>query len=334
MNKYQKFGIALGIVGLSFLAVASAGAATLVLSPSAKTVNVGDTFTAQVLLDTQGQAVDGVDVHALNYNPYNLKMVQIQPGTLMANTVANSADTTNGKILFSQITNPGSTYTGNGVLATVTFKALVAGTTNVTFDFTLGGTTNSNVASQGNNILTSVVNGAFTINNAGGSNAGVGSPVPVGNPGGSTGGNGGNSGGNGGYSGGSNPTSMSLAQLLALLAQLKAQLKALVLQAIARGIKLPPGLAESLGIYPSTGVTAGFTRNLVVGMSGADVISLQKFLNSHGFVIAASGPGSPGYEVSVFGLKTKAALIKYQASVGLPATGYFGALTRAKVSAQ
>jgi uncharacterized surface protein with fasciclin (FAS1) repeats len=34
-----------------------------------------------------------------------------------------------------------------------------------------------------------------------------------------------------------------------------------------------------------------------------------------------------------FGSLTKSALIRYQASVGLPATGYFGALTRANLSA-
>ena len=231
-------------------------------------------------------------------------------------------DISKRQIVFSQITNGGSTYTGSGKLATLTFKALVAGMGNVTFDFTPGATTDSNVASQGNDILSSVVNGKFTINNTAGSSAGTGS---VGNSAGSIG------------SGPTTTTSgMSMTDLLALLNQLKAQLKALVIQAIARGIKLPAGLAESLGINPSTGVATGagsFVRDLTVGMSGNDVLALQQFLNNHGFVIVATGPGSPGYEVIYFGLKTKAALIKFQAANGLPATGYFGPMTRAKVNA-
>jgi peptidoglycan hydrolase-like protein with peptidoglycan-binding domain len=342
MNKYKNVGIILGIVGLSLAFAASASAATLVLSPSAQAVNVGDTFTVQVLLDTQGQPIDGVDLQALNYNPYNLQVqdadlstvgAQIQPGTLMPNTVANTVDTTNGKIVFSQITNGGSTYTGSGVLATVTFKALVAGTANVTFGFTPGVTTDSNVASKGNDILSSVINGVFTINNAGTSNPGTGSSGGTTSSG--TGGTTSSSGTGGIYTSTGGGSSSSLSDLLALLAQLKAQLKALVLQAIARGIPLPPGLAESLGINVSGQgqVTSyQFTRNLMLGMSGDDVMALQRFLNGHGFVIVATGSGSPGNEIIVFGPKTQAALAKYQASVGLPATGYFGPMTRAKLT--
>jgi peptidoglycan hydrolase-like protein with peptidoglycan-binding domain len=290
-----------------------------------------------VLLNTQGQPIDGVDIQALNYNPYNLQLidadvlapgVQIQAGSLMPNTVANSVDTMNGKIVFSQITNGGSTYTGSGTLATMTFKALIAGTASISFNFTPGATTDSNVASQGNDILSSVANGTFTINNAGGSTSGTGSAG-----GGNTGGNGTGQTGGGGNSG-SIGSGTSLSDLLALLNQLKAQLKALVLQAIARGIKLPVGLAESLGIYPTTGgnqAAYNFTRNFGIGASGSDVLALQKFLNTHGFAIAASGPGSPGSEVIYFGARTQTALAKYQAANGLPASGYFGALTRGKI---
>jgi hypothetical protein len=172
---FYKFGQIAGMSVFLFLFAAGAKAATLSLSPATQTVNVGDTLTVQVLLDTQGANIDGLDIQALNYNPYNLQLIsaaaagqpaQIQAGTLMPNTLANSVDTTNGKILFSQITNPGSTYSGSGVLATLNFKALVAGNTKLTFDFTPGGTTQSDVASQGNNILTSVVNGQYVINNS------------------------------------------------------------------------------------------------------------------------------------------------------------------------
>jgi len=83
----------------------------------------------------------------------------------------------------------------------------------------------------------------------------------------------------------------------------------------------------------STGTGAAvsaFVRNLELGMSGADVKALQVYLNTHGYVIASSGAGSPGNETTKFGGATKAALIKFQKANGItPAAGYFGPKTRA-----
>lgn len=76
-----------------------------------------------------------------------------------------------------------------------------------------------------------------------------------------------------------------------------------------------------------------FTRDLEEGMEGDDVLVLQVFLNTKGFLVAQSGAGSPGAESKYFGARTKAALAKYQASVGIaPAAGYFGPKTRAYVA--
>jgi peptidoglycan hydrolase-like protein with peptidoglycan-binding domain len=75
--------------------------------------------------------------------------------------------------------------------------------------------------------------------------------------------------------------------------------------------------------------SAVFTRNLELNDSGADVRALQQWLNAHGFIIATTGPGSPGSETSIFGTHTYLALIKLQKSRGLPQTGYLGPLTRA-----
>ncbi|HAO64589.1 TPA: hypothetical protein DCQ44_01250 [Candidatus Taylorbacteria bacterium] len=78
-----------------------------------------------------------------------------------------------------------------------------------------------------------------------------------------------------------------------------------------------------------------FTRNLTVGSVGADVMELQKVLNSNpATVVSASGVGSVGMESSYFGSLTKAALAKWQAANNIaPAIGYFGPLTRAAVNA-
>ena len=77
-----------------------------------------------------------------------------------------------------------------------------------------------------------------------------------------------------------------------------------------------------------------FTRDLTLGSTGDDVMQLQKFLNSHGAMVASSGADVSGSESTYFGAKTKAALAAYQAANGIsPAVGYFGPITRAKVNA-
>ena len=76
-----------------------------------------------------------------------------------------------------------------------------------------------------------------------------------------------------------------------------------------------------------------FTRDLSLGLVGEDVKALQQYLNNHGFLVAALGPGSKGQEVEIFGPLTKAALIKLQQAYNLPSFGYFGPLTRQLVNA-
>lgn len=75
-----------------------------------------------------------------------------------------------------------------------------------------------------------------------------------------------------------------------------------------------------------------FTRDLKLGMTGTDVRSLQVFLNTHGYTVAAADAGSIGQETTYFGPATQAALIRYQRVNNItPAIGYFGPVSRAAV---
>lgn len=75
-------------------------------------------------------------------------------------------------------------------------------------------------------------------------------------------------------------------------------------------------------------------RNLQYGDRLEDVRTLQKILNANGFVVAASGGGSPGKESTFFGPATKRALIAFQKAKGItPTSGYYGPKTRAAMSA-
>lgn len=92
---------------------------------------------------------------------------------------------------------------------------------------------------------------------------------------------------------------------------------------------------SGVGVVPVTSSVYKyvFTRNLQLGMTGADVKELQKFLNNNGFVVAPEGPGSLGNETETFGALTKQSLIKFQLSKQIePAVGYFGPITRGIVN--
>lgn len=75
-----------------------------------------------------------------------------------------------------------------------------------------------------------------------------------------------------------------------------------------------------------------FIRELQSRSTGDDVKELQKYLNSHGFLIAKEGPGSPGNETKLFGALTRNALIRYQQAHKIRTTGILGPLTRASIN--
>lgn len=84
-------------------------------------------------------------------------------------------------------------------------------------------------------------------------------------------------------------------------------------------------------IFMSVGVVNAetFTKDLIVGSEGDQVAALQTLLIEKGFDIPSISKGvvAKGY----FGVQTKNALIAYQKSVGLPAFGFFGKMTRHEI---
>ncbi len=287
--------IAIGLL-LPFLA----SAATLSVSPSSQSVNVGDTFSVVVNLDTQGASIDGVDLRYLNYNPGLLQLqdanasvsgVQIAPGSLMSMTLANSVDTNFGRITFSQVTAGGNKYRGSGALVTLTFKALLAGTASIIFNHTAGATTDSNVAAGGADTLSAVVNGTYTINSPSSGGSGTGGSSSSGSSSGGGGGGGSSGGGGGGSTGGG-------------------------------GTACVPGA-----------IISSLVRNLYRGLKGQDVTNLQNFLISKGHLDTGNNTG-------FFGPLTEAAVKKFQAAQGIVSsgtpltTGYgsVGPKTRARIN--
>ena len=76
-----------------------------------------------------------------------------------------------------------------------------------------------------------------------------------------------------------------------------------------------------------------FKNTFGVLYTDQEVKKLQMYLNSKGYTLASSGPGSAGQETTYFGIRTKTALMRFQKDHGITATGYFGPITSAYINA-
>ncbi len=110
------------------------------------------------------------------------------------------------------------------------------------------------------------------------------------------------------------PVGMSTSETQTLLASLELELQTLEAQA------------------SSTNSFFVFTKNLMIGTQGNDVMQLQRFL-----IANDSGPAAEKLKAhgatTFFGPLTKAALVEFQKKTNIsPASGYFGPITRAWVN--
>ncbi len=91
--------------------------------------------------------------------------------------------------------------------------------------------------------------------------------------------------------------------------------------------------SSALSVNAQTNLS--FAPEMGLGTVSPYVTALQEYLNENGYFVSekAGEPGSPGYETDTFGGATKQALVRFQLDKGILATGFFGPLTRNKVSA-
>ncbi len=129
-------------------------------------------------------------------------------------------------------------------------------------------------------------------------------------------------------------TTVSTANTTATISSLQSLLASLLAQVKAKGIVLT-GTTATLSATNSISSGGSITHDLTIGSQGTEVQNLQKILNKLNFTIAKSGVGSPGNEGTYFGSATRTALIHLQKQFNIsPATGYFGAKTRAVLQAK
>lgn len=112
------------------------------------TATVGATIKVDVILKSS-EPTDGADA-LIKYDPAMLTAQAPTAGTLYQEYPSRTVDAKNGLVVLSGLTSQGSTgFSGTGTLGTLTFKALKAGQTTLSIDYTAGATTESNVIGSG-----------------------------------------------------------------------------------------------------------------------------------------------------------------------------------------
>ncbi|HEU4677541.1 MAG TPA: cohesin domain-containing protein [Candidatus Paceibacterota bacterium] len=142
-----------------FLVAGHAMAATLRLNPGTGVYTVGTPFTVSILIGTDGKPVNAAD-GSLSFNPRELQVVGVSRAASIFSlwTAEPSFSNAAGTISFSGGSPSG--YTGSaGMVATVTFKPLGAGTPKVNFQ------SGSILAADGlgTNVLTGMSGGTYTV---------------------------------------------------------------------------------------------------------------------------------------------------------------------------
>lgn len=150
-------------------------AASLILSPATGAIDLNQTFSAEVILDTAESNSDSADV-ILKYDADKLSVISSVLGELYDNKAKNDTGVL-GKITLRAYSSPGTFYKGMGSFATVTFKAKAVGTALVSFDFIANSTKDCNITLSKTDILTSVTGATYVIAIAPTATAGP-SPTP------------------------------------------------------------------------------------------------------------------------------------------------------------
>jgi len=143
--------------------------AILSLSPATGSYNIGDSFSVEVGVNTNGQNVVVVAAY-LNYNSSYFRADSIDTtGSIFTTEAEKTIDSTTGVIKITRgIPTPGVNTT-SGKVATINFTAISAtspSTDNITFDFAAGSTLESNVILDdglGTDILNGVYNARYTV---------------------------------------------------------------------------------------------------------------------------------------------------------------------------
>ena len=139
--------ILLAATAVLFTKVNSAhAAASLRLEPELKYISIGETLELEIIMNTDGEQAAGGDV-IITYDPEVVSVVDLLPGKLFSDYPSATFDNVAGVAKLSGIVaSISELFTGEGVFGRIIVQGKKAGSTELTFDFTPGSTTDSNIA--------------------------------------------------------------------------------------------------------------------------------------------------------------------------------------------
>lgn len=118
--------------------------AVLSLDPSSGSFKVGQEFEVKIILDTGDYETDAADIR-LSFEPKILAVTKISQGKIYDDYPAKRVDLERGVVIINGVASIASSFKGREVFATISFKGLKPGKTDLIFEFAPLSTTDSNV---------------------------------------------------------------------------------------------------------------------------------------------------------------------------------------------
>ncbi|MDD4351747.1 MAG: cohesin domain-containing protein [Candidatus Gracilibacteria bacterium] len=147
----SKIYLSMLMLSISLSSCVGGSSGSLSLKTEQDTISVADNLLVQVVLDTGKNEVDSVDT-IINFDPEMLELEQIDQGEIFEVYPLIVSDNDNGEAKVSAASTS-DFFNGDGVYATLNFKALKSGKTTLTFNYEAGSTLDSDLMSQGQDVL-------------------------------------------------------------------------------------------------------------------------------------------------------------------------------------
>lgn len=133
----------------AFVFAGSAVAATLDFNPDSTTVAVDDSFSVAIDIDAGTDQVAGTDIY-INYDKDLFTLQSVSGGSYFP--LVNNIPTTGRVYISGVVANGGEYKTSTGTVATVVFKAIAAGESELEFDCDLSKTDTSKIVKNDINV--------------------------------------------------------------------------------------------------------------------------------------------------------------------------------------
>lgn len=140
---------------------------TFSLNPSFGKIKIGQVFPVTIVINANNKTISGADAVLFYESDKLTPENEISIGTIFPEYPLIKINAEKEKIsITGTMTNSGQQpFSGQGVFATIRFKAISEGSAKVKFDFTKGVTSDSNIVDKttGKDLLERVINGSYTL---------------------------------------------------------------------------------------------------------------------------------------------------------------------------